>query len=69
MAGSDSHYESRNARREHFLFLFRVARGKSLFPDLWTDRRQPLPWDYFRVAHDAPGILFCRAFALHRARL
>jgi len=28
MAGSDSHYESRNACREHFLFLFRVARGK-----------------------------------------
>jgi hypothetical protein len=40
MAGSDSDYESRNACREHFLFLPRVARGKSLFPDLGTDRWQ-----------------------------
>jgi hypothetical protein len=39
MAGSDSHYKTRNAYREHFLFFFRMARGKSLFPDLWTSRR------------------------------
>ena len=34
--GGEADEKNSEIAREHFLFLLRVARGKSLFPDLWA---------------------------------